>query len=168
MAGLRAAQGQLPQLQQRPRRLRRLRSLQQPPPLTPRRDIELTDKFNSPYVLGAAASARLRTILIRSPSSVLLSLFFLWFVSQVDYWTDFLKAPLSRRSCVLVRGAWHGVTPFAGFGDGRALAPQDALEDAVDGMRHLAEECDSIETLQCLLDDQSGARFLGAAPLRRS
>lgn len=36
----------------------------------------------------------------------------------VRYWTDFLKAHLHPRSVQQLAGAWHGLTPFGGWGDG--------------------------------------------------
>jgi hypothetical protein len=38
----------------------------------------------------------------------------------VRYFTDFLKAHLHPRSVHQLTGAWHGLTPFAGWGDGGA------------------------------------------------
>lgn len=35
----------------------------------------------------------------------------------VRYWTDFLKAHLHPRSVQQLAGAWHGLTPFGGWGD---------------------------------------------------
>lgn len=57
--------------------------------------------------------------------------------SQVNFWTDYLKAPFHPRTPLLLRGVWAGVTPFAGFGDGRALreAAREAVEEAVDRVR---------------------------------
>lgn len=34
------------------------------------------------------------------------------------YWTDYLKAHLHPRSVHQLAGAWHGLTPFSGWGDG--------------------------------------------------
>lgn len=36
----------------------------------------------------------------------------------VRYWTDFLKAHLHPRSVQQLAGAWHGLMPFGGWGDG--------------------------------------------------
>lgn len=127
----------------------------------------------------------------------------------MNYWTDYLKAPLHPRSPVLLSRVWHGVTPFSGFGDGRALreSGREAVEETVDRVRrvqglgnsphplalslslpsvnrlqnshrqlrqalpaparYLAEECDSIAAVQCLLDDMSGAQPRSRSPCQQ-
>lgn len=77
----------------------------------------------------------------------------------VAAWTDFLTSPLSPSSaCMLPLWTTHSV--FDTF-----LAPQqlpgDFLEGYMDQMRRLAEECDSLQTVQMLVDLQDGFGALG-------
>lgn len=42
-------------------------------------------------------------------------------------------------------GLWHGVAEFGGFGEGAALLDGDGMEAVLDGIRLLAEGCDSLQ-----------------------
>jgi hypothetical protein len=60
---------------------------------------------------------------------------------RVSYWTDFLKAPLHGRSALLLPGVWHGVAPFAGFGDSAPYAEGEPAEEARERVRCAAAAC---------------------------
>jgi hypothetical protein len=53
----------------------------------------------------------------------------------VSYWTDYAKAAMHARSCVLLPGLWHGAFACAGYGDTRDFASGEAAEEAHDRIR---------------------------------
>ncbi|GAB4822173.1 hypothetical protein N2152v2_009219 [Parachlorella kessleri] len=86
----------------------------------------------------------------------------------VSYFTDFLKAHLHPRSIHQLEGVWAGVTEFGGWGDGSGLGGswQETREGLGEAVRFFAEECDSLQGFQCLIDDLSGFGQLAADALQ--
>ncbi|PRW59896.1 tubulin nucleotide-binding domain [Chlorella sorokiniana] len=86
---------------------------------------------------------------------------------RVRYWTDFLKAHLHPRSVQQLAGAWHGLTPFGGWGDGGDhWRSEEQREEMMERIRFFAEECDSLQGFQVLADDLSGFGQLAAHVLQ--
>ena len=84
----------------------------------------------------------------------------------VESWTDYLVPHLHSKNIALMRGIHHRVNAFDYFTQGAALLETRAQEDdALDRMRYLAEECDTLQGVQCFVDVDSAfggfaARYL--------
>lgn len=77
--------------------------------------------------------------------------------SGVGYWTDYLKTFLHPRSLYQLPGVWQGQGRFRAFGEGKGLlGVSETRDDVMDRIRYWAEECDTFQGFQCLVDDHSG------------
>ena len=80
----------------------------------------------------------------------------------VNYFTDYLKAPLHPQSMHIVQGLWHGSAELQNWSrpGGWLIAEGgtgggDSREEASDRIRILAEESDSFSGFQCFVEDLS-------------
>ncbi|KAL4458321.1 hypothetical protein ABPG75_013186 [Micractinium tetrahymenae] len=90
------------------------------------------------------------------------------FSAGVRYWTDYLKAHVHPRSVHQLAGAWHGLTPFSGWGDGgEHWRSEEQREEVMERVRFFAEECDQLQGFQVLADDLSGFGQLAAHMLQQ-
>eukprot|EP00887_Chlorella_sp_A99_P006240 scaffold3.g6240.t1 len=81
----------------------------------------------------------------------------------VRYFSDYLKAHIHPRSIYQLQGVWAGTEAYDGWGDGAAYASSaERREEMLERARFFAEEADSLQGVQCFVDDLSGFGRLAA------
>jgi hypothetical protein len=76
----------------------------------------------------------------------------------VNYFTDFLKAPIHPRTIQFIDGLWRGNAEIRGWsrpGGWLGTGADTTREDTSEKIRSLAEESDSFAGFQCFVDDLS-------------
>lgn len=77
-------------------------------------------------------------------------------LSDVRYWSDYLKTRFHPRTSFPLQGVHHGVRKLDDFEVGTEIAKSSLLEDAYDDLRFFIEDCDNFGGL-CVLTDADNA-----------